>query len=87
MDLLVLPTTLRELHSSQEDRSDEMGRLLRPVRQLAHQSGTTIPVNQQQDRGGTFRGSPAIRAAFDLGWAFARTDDDDAEGDPKGTLT
>jgi hypothetical protein len=83
--LLVLDT-LRELHSSQEDRSDEMGPLLRPVRQLAHQTGTTILVNHHQNRGGTFRGSTAIRAAFDLEWAFCRTDDDDADGDPKGTL-
>lgn len=83
--LLVLDT-LRELHTSQEDRSDEMGPLLRPVRQLAHQTGTTILVNHHQNRGGTFRGSTAIRAAFDLEWALTRTDADDETGDPKGTL-
>ena len=84
--MLVVLDTLRELHTSQEDRSDEMGPLLRPVRQLAHQTGTTILVNHHQNRGGTFRGSTAIRAAFDLEWAFTRTDDDDEAGDPKGTL-
>jgi len=83
--LLVLDT-LRELHASQEDRSDEMGPLLRPVRQLAHYTGTTVLVNHHQNRSGTFRGSTAIRAAFDLEWAFARTDGDDEEGDPTGTL-
>jgi hypothetical protein len=83
---LVVLDTLRELHDRQEDRSDEMGPLLRPLRQLAHQAGTTVLVNHHQNRGGTFRGSTAIRAAFDLEWAFTRTDGDDEAGDPKGTL-
>jgi hypothetical protein len=83
---LVVLDTLRELHTSQEDRSDEMGSLLRPLRQLAHQAGVTVLVNHHQNRGGTFRGSTAIRAAFDLEWAFSRTDGDDEEGEPKGTL-
>ncbi len=84
--VLVLDT-LRELHSSREDLSDEMGPLLRPVRQLAHQTGTTIVVNHHQNKGGLFRGSTAIRAAFDLEWAFTRTDDDDdSDGMPRGTL-
>jgi hypothetical protein len=83
---LVVLDTLRELHARQEDRSDEMGPLLRPLRQLAHQAGTTVLVNHHQNRSGTFRGSTAIRAAFDLEWAFTRTDGDDEEGDPKGLL-
>jgi hypothetical protein len=83
---LVVLDTLRELHTSQEDRSDEMGPLLRPLRQLAHQAGTTVLVNHHQNRGGTFRGSTAIRAAFDLEWAFSRTDGADEAGDPEGTL-
>ena len=83
---LVVLDTLRELHACQEDRSDEMGPLLRPLRQLAHQAGTTVLVNHHQNRGGTFRGSTAIRAAFDLEWAFSRTDGDDESGDPRGSL-
>ncbi|MDQ3780467.1 MAG: helicase RepA family protein [Chloroflexota bacterium] len=84
--VLVLDT-LRELHTCREDLSDDMGPLLRPVRQLAHQTGTTIIVNHHQNKGGNFRGSTAIRAAFDLEWAFTRTDDDDeSDGCPRGTL-
>jgi len=84
---VVVLDTMRELHSCREDLSDEMGPLLRPVRQLAHQTGTTVVVNHHQNKGGGFRGSTAIRAAFDLEWAFTRTDDDDeGEQTPRGTL-
>ncbi len=84
---VVVLDTLRELHSCREDLSDEMGPLLRPVRQLAHQTGTTVVVNHHQNKGGGFRGSTAIRAAFDLEWAFTRTDgDDEAGATPCGTL-
>lgn len=83
---LIVLDTLRELHSSQEDKSDEMGPLLRPLRQLAHQTGTTVIVNHHQNKSNHYRGSTAIRAAFDLEWAFSRTDAEDEEGDPKGTL-
>lgn len=84
--VVIVLDTLRELHDRQEDKSDEMGPLLRPVRQLAHQTNVAIVVNHHQNRGGTFRGSTAIRAAFDLEWAFNRTDAGDEAGDPKGTL-
>jgi RecA-family ATPase len=83
---LIVLDTLRELHSLQEDKSDEMGPLLRPVRQLAHQTGTTVLVNHHQNKQGGFRGSTAIRAAFDLEWAFSRLDETDLAGDPRGTL-
>jgi hypothetical protein len=83
--VVVVLDTLRELHSCREDLSDEMGPLLRPVRQLAHQTGTTIVVNHHQNKGGGYRGSTAIRAAFDLQWAFTRTDDEE-ERAPRGTL-
>lgn len=84
--VLVVLDTLRELHDRKEDLSDEMGPLLRPVRQLAHQTNTTVLVNHHHNKGGAFRGSTAIRAAFDLEWAFARTDDPDAQGAVKGLL-
>lgn len=83
---LIVLDTLRELHSSQEDKSDEMGPLLRPLRQLAHQAGTTVLLNHHQNKQGNSRGSTAIRAACDLEWAFTRSDDEDLPGDPRGTL-
>ena len=39
--------------------------------------GTTVIVNHHQNKQGGFRGSTAIRAAFDLEWAFTRLDDED----------
>lgn len=84
--VLVVLDTLRELHGRQEDKSDEMGPVLRPLRQLAHQTETALLVNHHQNKMGGFRGSTAIRAAFDLEWAFQRTDDPDGEGPPRGVL-
>lgn len=83
---LVVLDTLRELHGRQEDKSDEMGPVLRPLRQLAHQTETALLVNHHQNKLGGFRGSTAIRAAFDLEWAFQRTDDPDGPGPAAGTL-
>ena len=51
-----------------------MAPLLKPLRQLAHHRNLALVVNHHQNRGGTFRGSTAIRAAFDQEWAFTRTD-------------
>jgi hypothetical protein len=85
--ILVLDT-LRELHDRKEDVSDEMGPLLRPIRQLAHETNTAVIVNHHQSKGGGFRGSTAIRAAFDLEWDFTRTDkeSEDPTALPHGTL-
>jgi hypothetical protein len=84
---VVVLDPFRELHSGREDLSDEMAPILRPVRQLAHDTGTTIILNHHQNKGGGFRGSTAILAAADLEWAFTRTDeDDDTGGSPRGTL-
>src|SRR5215212_9910086 len=66
---VVVLDPLRELHSGQEDVSDEMAPILRPVRQLAHGTGTTIILNHHQNKAGGFRGSTAILAACDLEWA------------------
>ncbi len=84
--VVVVLDTLRELHDRQEDKSDEMGPLLRPVRQMAHQTNVAIIVNHHQNKAGAFRGSTAIRAAFDLEWAFNRTDPQDDQGPPRGVL-
>jgi hypothetical protein len=84
---VVVLDPLRELHSGREDLSDEMAPILRPLRQLAHDTGTTIILNHHQNKGGGFRGSTAILAAADLEWAFNRTDgDDDSGGSPQGML-
>ncbi|MDP9365128.1 MAG: helicase RepA family protein [Chloroflexota bacterium] len=85
--VVVVLDTLREFHDRKEDSSDEMGPLLRPVRQLAHQTNTTVVVNHHQNKLGGFRGSTAIRAAFDLEWAFARAEEAEGdEGPPRGAL-
>ncbi|MDP9369203.1 MAG: helicase RepA family protein [Chloroflexota bacterium] len=83
--VLIVLDTLRELHDGQEDSSDDMVWRLRPVRQMAHQTNTTILVNHHQNKLGGFRGSTAIRAAFDLEWAFNRTDGD-GDGPATGKL-
>ena len=81
--VVVVLDPMRELHDRQEDVADEMAPLLRPVRQVAHQRNTSVVVNHHQNRGGSFRGSTAIRAAFDLEWEFTRTDlDGDREDEP-----
>jgi len=85
---LVVLDTLRELHDRREDLSDEMGPLVRPVRQLAHETNTTLILNHHHNKSGGPRGSTAILAACDLGWAFSRTDgDEERESRPiRGTL-
>jgi hypothetical protein len=85
---IIVLDPMRELHDRQEDNADEMAPLLRPVRQLAHQTSTMVMVTHHQNRAGSFRGSTAIRAAFDLEWEFTRTDGDaDNENEsPRGRL-
>lgn len=83
--VVIVLDTLRELHDGQEDSSDDMVWRLRPLRQMAHQTNTTILVNHHQNKLGGFRGSTAIRAAFDLEWAFNRTDGD-GDGPATGKL-
>ncbi len=84
---VVVLDTLRELHDGKEDSSDEMGPLLRPVRQLAHHTNTAVVVNHHQNKGGGSRGSTAILASFDQGWWFGRDDADDTDdAPPRGTL-
>jgi RecA-family ATPase len=39
---LVVLDPLRELHSGREDLSDEMAPIIRPLRQIAHETGVTI---------------------------------------------
>jgi hypothetical protein len=84
-DVVVLDT-LRELHDRAENESDEMGPLLRPLRELTHELNITLLVSHHMNKANGFRGSTAIRAAFDVEWAFIRTDREGAEM-PEGSLT
>lgn len=78
---------LREAHSGREDVSDDMAPRLRPIRQIAHHFGVINVVTHHQGKASsTFRGSTAIRAAFDDEIAFTRTDEAQ-ERDIRGTLT
>lgn len=82
---LVILDTLPEMHDLPENDSDMMAPLLRPVRQMAHDLNATIVINHHQNRGNTFRGSTAIKAAMDFEWSFVRTDEGD-EARPTGRL-
>ena len=67
----------RELHNLAEDSADMMGPLLRPLRQIAHETDTAVVLAHHMGRqSGQARGSTAIRASCDQEWAFTRTDDD-----------
>lgn len=76
--VVVVLDVLRELHTGFENESDSMSPLLRPLRQMAHGLDFALTVTHHQNKGGTFRGSTAIRAAFDV--ELAMTPDDDAAG-------
>ena len=85
--VLVVIDTLREVHTGQEDKSDDMGPILRPVRTLAHEFNCAIIVNHHMSRAGGSRGSTAIPAAFDQILTFSRDDDGGTpEGEFRGVL-
>lgn len=89
---LVILDTLREFHVLAEDSSDDMGPLLRPLRQIAHNRNVAIVLNHHQNKAGTSRGSTAIRAAADQSISLNRTDTIDEaaalpETMPRGTIT
>jgi len=74
----------RELHNLAENDADMMGPLLRPLRQIAHETDTAVVLAHHMGRqSGQARGSTAIRASCDQEWAFTRTDDD-TESDASG---
>lgn len=56
---------LREMHALAENDSDAMSPLLRPMRQFAHDSNTSIVFAHHASKGGGSRGSTAIAAACD----------------------
>ncbi|MFL5759101.1 MAG: AAA family ATPase [Thermomicrobiales bacterium] len=67
---------MRELHNLRENDSDDMGPMLRPVRQIAHTTNTALVMNHHMSLAGRSRGSTAIRASADQEWAFKRRDDE-----------
>ncbi len=84
--LLVLDP-LRELHHCKENEADEMAALLRPLRQLAHQTGAAIVLvhhrnKHASDPAQATRGSSAITGGVDVVVTLERTDEDD-----EGSLT
>jgi hypothetical protein len=87
--IIIVLDPMRELHELSENDADEMGPLLRPLRQITHETNTAIVLNHHMNRGGTARGSTAIRASVDQEWAFERTDDgkEQENGSATGTIT
>ncbi len=73
---LLIVDPLREAHTGREDSSDDMAPRLRAIRQLAHQTGTTILVTHHAGKmSGNSRGSTAIKSSFDDELAFTRSDE------------
>jgi len=62
---LVVLDVLRELHDRKEDSADEMAPIVGVLRNLSHQTGTTIVVNHHMSKSGQARGSTAIGASVD----------------------
>ncbi len=82
----VIIDPLREAHTGRENDSDDMAPRLRPLRRIAHQTGTTIIVTHHSGKTSvTFRGSTAIRASFDDEVQFTR-EDTDSDTELRGSL-
>ncbi|MGI8475505.1 MAG: AAA family ATPase [Thermomicrobiales bacterium] len=64
--VVVVLDVLRELHTGREDVSDDMAPILRPLRQIAHSCNVALVLTHHMSKGGTSRGSTAIRPACDV---------------------
>jgi len=84
---VVIVDTMREAHRQRENEGDDMGPLMRPLRQIAHDTNCAIILLHHQNKSGGSRGSTAIAAGVDQLWAFDRTDADNDAGPPVGKLT
>ena len=84
--VLTILDPFREFHDLSENDSDRMAPLLRPLRQIAHQTNSTLVLVHHQSRAGHARGSTAIKASCDIEIAFQRSDDDFDQGPPAGRL-
>lgn len=67
---------LRETHHVAENDSDSMAPLLRPLRQIAHETNCAIVMTHHANKAGGSRGSTAIDAAFDQILKWNLTDPD-----------
>lgn len=84
--VMVVIDVLREAHEGDENDSGDMSRVLKPVRQLAHEFNVCIVVVHHANREGRYRGSTAIAGAFDDKFDFRREDGDDEDG-MRGLIT
>ncbi len=90
--LLVLDP-MRELHTRKENDADEMAAVLRPLRQLAHDTGTTIILIHHRNKHATdaslaTRGSSAIAGGVDVIITLDLSDESDsAELTPAQVMT
>lgn len=82
----------RELHGSKENDADAMALLLRPLRQLAHETGTTVFLVHHRnkhglDAGTAARGSSAITGSVDVVVTLDVRGNDEEELTPDQTVT
>jgi len=84
---VVVIDTMHEAHHLRENESDDMGRLTRPLRQIAHDTNCAIFLLHHMNKEGGSRGSTSIAAGCDQLWNFQRTDADNDAGPPVGRLT
>ncbi len=85
---VVFVDTMREAHRMRENEGDDMGPLMRPLRQIAHDSNCAVVLLHHQNKMGGSRGSTAIAAGVDQLWSFQRTDtEQDGDTPPVGKLT
>ncbi len=84
---VVIIDTMQEAHRLGENEADEMAPLMRPLRQIAHDTNCAVVLLHHMNRTGSSRGSTAIAAGADQLWNFQRTDGDDDAGPPVGRLT
>jgi RecA-family ATPase len=75
----------REFHHRKENDADEMAALMRPLRQLAHETDTLIVLNHHRNKHATdstlaTRGSSAITGGVDIVIALELSDESSDEG-------
>ncbi len=89
---LVVLDPFRELHHRKENDADEMAALLRPLRQLAHDSGAAIVLIHHRNKHATdaslaTRGSSAIAGSVDVVMTLDTSGSDDESFTPDQVLT
>ena len=87
---LLILDPLREFHTRKENDADEMAALLRPLRQLAHETGTAILLVHHRNKHATdasraTRGSSAIPGSVDV-IITLDCPDDEAGGEAAGKV-